>query len=130
MNLDLAASFNYGDAVGLRDFMLVHRFVHDETAAALAAQKGVSPNTFGVSSSAAEEAWVAAMRDEGEERPRVLRDWLELHATIHQQTYQAIGQVDAPDLSSVDFSDPQQFSDWMFAHQQAHDYEQLNLGLT
>jgi hypothetical protein len=122
----------FGDAAGLKDFFLVHRFVHDQTAAALAKQVNRSVSTFGLSSSAAEEAWAMLMREGSGSIPLALTDWLKFHADIHTTTYTLLGQPGtvAPDLSVADFSQAQGFNDWMFVHQQMHDFESSQLGLT
>ena len=41
MNVDLASQTEFNDAEGLRNFLLVHRFVHNQTAAALSVKYGV-----------------------------------------------------------------------------------------
>lgn len=134
MNIDLASQINFADAQGLRDFFLVHQFVHDEEAAALTAQFGVPATTFGVLSPAAEEAWVQLMAAGSPRQPAplALQDWLRLHAQIHINTYAQLGQnpTTAPDLSLVDFSSPNEFYDWMYVHQQMHDFEQSTLGVS
>ena len=132
MNLDAASNFSFGDRAALQQFFMAHRFVHEQEATALTAKYRVPQSTFGVSSSAAEEAWASAMRDQDAEAAKspALTDWLQLHATIHNQTYFLLTGSDAPDLSTVDFSDPGQFYQWMYAHQTMHDYEQSTLQLT
>lgn len=132
MNLDLSSSFNYGDDSGLRTFLLDHRMVHEQTAAALSQKYGGSFSTFGLASSIAEEAWIEVMRNKRGPNPQSLQDWLRVHAFIHDITYQTLagtGTV-APDLSVVDFGSQEQFYDWMYVHQTMHDFEQQTLGLS
>jgi hypothetical protein len=133
MNIDLFASTVFGDAQGLASFFLAHRFIHDATAKALTAQFGSAASTFGLSSGTAERAWAELMQGEaGTPPPDALKDWLKYHADIHSESYTLIagtGTV-APDLSLADFSQEQGFADWMFVHQQMHDFEYQQLGLT
>lgn len=132
MNIDIDSGFAFGDEAGLQNFMLAHRFVHQQTADKLASQFGVAANSFGLSSSAAEDEWLAMMQSEEKvATPEALRDWLKYHADMHTQAYTLLSQSTntAPDLSEVDFSSPEQFYDWMFSHQQMHDFEQAALGL-
>ena len=136
MNIDISAQAEFNDSDGIRSFLLVHRFVHDETAAALTAKFGLPVSSFGLDSQVAEDAWVHSMREGAQRRklqqPASLQDWLNIHAYIHNQTYTLLagqGTV-APDLSLVDFSDAEQYYDWMEVHQAMHDYEYQQLGLT
>jgi hypothetical protein len=134
VNIDLAATINFNDDAGLRNFLFVHRFVHDATAAALTAKYGVPASSFGLASVIAEEAWLSLMKSgKTPQRPPVaLQDWLKTHAQIHVATYALLGQTPtaAPDLSVVDFSAADQFYDWMYVHQSMHDFEYASLGLT
>ena len=133
MRLDLSSTFDFGDAVGLRCFLLDHGFAHIQTSQALTAKYGGTYTTFGVQrAAAAEDNWVEMMATRRGPPDQAMIDWLALHAYIHQETYQTIGGngTVAPDLSVVDFSSPIQFYDWMYAHQQMHDYEQGALGIT
>lgn len=134
MNIDAVASFSFGDVRGLQDFMLVHRLVHDATAGAVALQFGETVSTFGIGDSSAEDAWAMLMHagESGRVVLRELQNWLELHARVHEQVYNLLGgdSASAPDLSDVDFSSPEQFHDWMYAHQTVHDFEQRALGIT
>lgn len=132
MNIDLAATTQFGDTEGLKDFFLVHRFVHELTAAALTAKYHVAVGTFAVSSSNAEQAWVKLMQDKQGPTPPALQDWLSIHADMHNQAYALLGGPGtvAPDLSIADFSSAEQFNDWMSAHQSMHDYEYSQLGLS
>lgn len=135
MNIDLASATEYGDAQGLRQFMLDHRFVHAQTAFAVVTQFNVSLPSIGLSSSAAEDAWIALMeagqRGEHQVTPLALTDWLNLHSQLHQYEYEVIApSISAPDLSTVDFSKADQFYDWMQAHQQIHDSISQALGIT
>lgn len=134
MNLDINTQFTFGDAEGLRNFMLAHRFVHRQTADALTAQFSVAASSFGLTSAPAEEAWVSLMRDkEASDEARVaLADWLKFHADMHTQAYTLLSRTTtaAPDLSNVDFASEEQFYEWMLAHQEMHEFEQSSLGLT
>jgi hypothetical protein len=137
MNIDLAATTSFNEVQGLRNFLLVHRFVHLETANALTAKYGVPFSTFGIDSQLAEDAWIQAMAagargEKGVKQPASLQDWLNTHAAIHNASYALLageGTV-APDLSVVDFSQADQFYDWQYVHQEMHDYEYATLGLT
>jgi len=137
MNIDLFSATEFGDVQGIRAFLLAHRFVHDQTSIALNKKYGVTASTFGISGETAEDAWIDLMKkgkqgETGGLTPDSLRNWLQIHADIHNQSYSLLAGTPtvAPDLSVVDFSDAQQFYDWMFVHQQMHDYEQGQLGLT
>jgi hypothetical protein len=137
MNIDLAATTGFNDRPGLQNFLLVHRFVHLETANAITAKYAVPFSTFGLDSQVAEDAWLQAMDQgaKGHKVPKIptsLQDWLNVHAYIHNQSYALLGQspTTAPDLSVVDFSQADQFYDWMYVHQQMHDFEYQTLGLT
>lgn len=132
MNLDIASSIDFGDSDGLLHFFNDHRFVHEEESIALTAKYGGVFSTFGLFSSLAEDAWINLMRTRQGPPPQALIDWLQVHAFIHDQTYAALAGsgTTAPDLSVVDFSKEDQFYDWMYVHQQMHDYEQQTLGLS
>jgi len=136
MNIDLAANTRFNDAEGLRDFFLVHHFVHLQTANALSAKYKVPVSTFAVESPAAQEEWIAMMREGQEGNPRqtppALRDWLNIHADMHNQSYALLGNTPtvAPDLSIADFTKEVSFADWMSVHQSMHDFEYSSLGLT
>jgi hypothetical protein len=137
MNIDLAATTGFNDPEGLRNFLLVHRFVHDQTAAALSAKFSIPVSSFGLDSQLAEDAWVQSMQAGAQGRkgarvPTSLQDWLNIHADIHNQTYTLLGQTPtvAPDLSIADFSDASSYYDWQYVHQQMHDWEYQTLGLT
>ena len=131
MNIDLASTFDFGNTDALRTFMAVHRSVHDATSAALSAKYAGSFSTFGLSAGVAEGQWIEIMRTRRGPMPEALNDWLRYHAQIHNATYARLagtGTV-APDLSVVDFSKETEFYDWMYVHQQMHDYEQDALGI-
>jgi hypothetical protein len=132
--IDLAASAGFADQSGMKNFFLVHRFVHDQTANALTARFNVAASSFGVTDQIAEEQWLKTMADAkpGQPAPPALQTWLKVHADIHVATYTLLGQTPtaAPDLSIVDFGSQQEFYDWMYAHQQMHDWEQASLGLS
>lgn len=132
MNLDLSSSFSYGDVSGLQTFFNDHRFVHDATANALSLKFGGSFSSFGLYSVIAETAWIQIMKSRRGPMPQALIDWLQIHNVIHNQTYRFLGGTGtvAPDLSVVDFSHPVQFYDWMYVHQQMHDFEQATLGIS
>lgn len=134
MNLNVVATMEFNDAPAIRDFFLVHRFVHQGEAEAITAKYNVPFSTVALGSGAAEEAWVermAAGQDAGP-IPNSLRDWLNLHADMHTQAYALIGSTPttAPDLAVVDFARAEQFYDWMFVHQEMHDFEQASLGVS
>jgi hypothetical protein len=134
VNIDLAATTGFNDRSGFFNFMLVHRFVHEQAAAAISAKFGVPFSTFGLSSRLAEEAVAELMAQgkPGQRAPAGLQDWLKVHADIHVQSYTLLGQSPtvAPDLSQVDFGSSDQYYDWMYVHQQMHDFEYQQLGLT
>jgi hypothetical protein len=134
MIIDLAATTSFGDDSGMKNFFLVHRFIHDQTANALTAKFSVAASSFGIFDSNADEQWLKIMKDAkpGKAPPPALRNWLQVHAEIHVATYVLLGQTPttAPDLSLVDFGSQDEFYDWMYVHQQMHDFEQASLGLT
>jgi len=132
MNLDIASTLNFGDEGGLRHFFLDHYTVHLQTANALSVKYSAPFSTIGLMDVLSEDAWVGLTTGRLKQTTPALRDWLILHATIHDTTEQQIVSVGlyAPDLSVVDFSQPGQFYDWMYVHQEMHDYEQQALGLT
>jgi hypothetical protein len=133
MNIDIFSTIQWNDAPGLQNFLLVHRFVHEETANALTARFLVPVTSFGLEGEEAQIAWTQLMASgkTPPEMPLPLKDWLKLHADMHTQSYGLLGQSStvAPDLSVVDFSQRQQFDDWMFVHQSMHDFEYQQLGL-
>jgi hypothetical protein len=133
MNIDLASTINFGDIQGLRNFWIVHSFVHLAEATAFTQKYGVPFSSALIDSAGAEDAWtqVTQAGKPGQPVPPVLRDWLQNHAQNHINAYTLLGQspTDAPDLSQVDFSSPDQFYDWLYVHQQMHDFEQTSLGI-
>jgi len=134
MNIDLSATTGFNDSEGFKNFLLVHRFVHDHTASALTAKFAVPVGTFGLDNQLAEGQILGLMRGgkPGQRIPTGLQDWLKVHADMHNQSYTLLGQSPtvAPDLSQVDFGSAEQFYDWMYVHQQMHDFEYQSLGLT
>jgi hypothetical protein len=130
VNIDLASTFNFGDVPALRQFFLDHYTVHIQTAQALGTTYGGIFSTTGLFDQLAEDAWVEVM-SQRTPASRPLAYWLILHNQIHQTTEQQIvsAGLNAPDLSIVDFSKEDQFYDWMYVHQEMHDYEQQALGL-
>lgn len=131
MNIDLSSTFNHGDKDAMRHFFLDHYMVHIQTSQALQARFGGSFSTTGLMDALAEDALVQLMGGPGQQTPAVLFNWLILHNIVHQVTEQRIVtlNLNAPDLSIVDFSQADQFYDWMFVHQELHDFEQQALGL-
>jgi hypothetical protein len=74
MNIDLSSNTGFNDRQGLQNFLLVHRFVHVETANALTAKFNVPISTFGLDSVIAEEAWLKLMAEAKPGAP-VMRQW-------------------------------------------------------
>ena len=134
MNIDLAATTGFNDRQGFQNFLLVHRFVHDATAAALTRKFAIPVSSFGIAGQLAEEQMLSLMAggQPGQPVPVGVQDWLKVHADIHNQSYTLLGQSPtvAPDLSQVDFGSAEQFYDWMYAHQEMHDWEYSQLGLS
>ena len=133
MNLDIFATTQFGDAMGLKSFFLAHRYIHDATSAAITTKYGITLSTYGMDDERALEAWIKRMQEGKEGKtPDELHQWLTLHQQVHVNTYAALGQSDteAPDLSEVDFGQKMQFDDWMLTHQSMHDFEQSQLGIT
>lgn len=132
MNIDIQSTMRFGDEVGLKDFFFVHRLVHQGVDAVIATRgNGVMPNAA-IDSTLALAAWLAFMRqdDVNDEERYALNDWLQLHDQLHQDEYAAFGLGQAPTLGSVDFSNDQQFYDWMFVHGAVHDTLNLAAGIT
>jgi hypothetical protein len=134
MIIDLAATTGFSDQSGMRNFFLVHRFVHHQTAAALTAKYHVAASSFGITDENSEKEWLALMQKAkpGQMPGMALRNWLTVHNAIHVANYVLLGQTPtgAPDLSQVDFGSQDQFFSWMYDHQLVHDFEQSSLGLT
>lgn len=128
MQVDLASQIQFGDASGIRDFMLVHRMAHAAISLGFE-QRNVPPMSLvALESAAATEAWIATMQ--GNDQPEALSDWLRLHYDLHQAEFNALGFGQAPDISTVDFRSPLQFYDWMFAHATMHDQVATALGVS
>jgi hypothetical protein len=132
VNLNIASTMNFGDDNALRHFFLDHYMVHLDTARAVSAKQGTAYGTIGLQDTLAEDAWIALMREETQVTADALHNWLILHNSIHQGTDAVItpGGLDAPDLSVVNFAKQDQFYDWMYVHQELHNFEQQALGLT
>jgi hypothetical protein len=132
VNLDLASTFDFGNETALKTFFFDHRVVHEETATALTNTYGGAFSTFGIASPIAEGQWLEAMRSRKGPMLPALQDWLRFHAQIHNTTYMRLAGTGtlAPDLSIVDFSKEDQFYDWIYVHQEMHDFEQDTLGIT
>lgn len=130
MNIDFVSQMAFGDTQALKDFALVHRFVHSANCAAIQRKGlGATPAAL-VDATPAMDAWAALMRHDENVDAQPLVDWLQLHGNLHQAEYDAIGAGEAPDLTSVDFRSPEQFYDWMAAHQAIHDQVGQILGVT
>lgn len=133
MNIDYYGIFNFGDEEALKSFVLAHRFTHEAESQAIAAQFGGSINTYDVGSLQIIEPWIAMMRGAIQGMPEELGDWLDLHNANHiamEAFLPASNLGISADLSRTDFSDPEQMQEWLFAHQQMHQYEQQQLGIT
>lgn len=132
MNIDFYGLFNYGDEDGVKIFALAHQLTHDAESAAFAAQ-GIQVGDYEVGSQEVVQPWINAMRNPEEPQDPGLWLWLQMHNQAHQQMLanlpiaQSIGGVD---LSMVDFRDPDQMYQWLTMHQQIHDYEQQQLGIS
>lgn len=129
MNIDLQSQIEFGDVDGLRDFFLVHRFVHEAYGVTIAAKGGPATPTAAVGSDVGLDAWSVAMLGEVEQQGPGLVDWLQLHQELHQAEYSALGFGLLPDLRDVDMTNEQQFYDWMYGHQQIHDLVGGALGI-
>lgn len=57
------------------------------------------------------------------------QEYLLDHWTTHLSNAKILGIVTVPDLSSVDLSDPGQYSDWLAIHAQVHATENAVLGI-
>jgi hypothetical protein len=131
VRIDLSATMNFGDNDALQHFFLDHRLIHEQEARAITTRTGQVHSTFGVFDALAEESWLALNSRQTREPSRPLLNWLILHSSVHQNLVAALAGADIQtDLSIVDFSDADQFYDWMYVHQQYHDFEQQQLGLT
>jgi hypothetical protein len=133
VNIQLQSQTPYGNEDGLRDFFFVHKLVHIAVDAA-ATLKGLgNAANATLDSTAALDGWLAAMRkDDGAPRggDYALRDWLQLHAALHQAEYAMWGLGQAPELGVVDFGSESQFYDWMLAHSDVHDTLNQAAGIT
>lgn len=133
MNLQLQSQTPFGDTTGLKDFFFVHRLVHINADAAIAAMGLGNPPNAALDAQNALDAWAALMVDPQAANQRMryaLQDWLNLHNVLHQAEYAALNFGPAPDLSQVDFSKPEQYYDWMFAHSTVHDTLNAAVGIT
>ena len=57
------------------------------------------------------------------------KDWLLVHNEVHQQEIVNLGITEQVDLSEVDFSNQEQFYEWMQRHALLHQYVENALGL-
>lgn len=95
-------------------FALAHGMDHDTVAAAII-QKGFAANPQ-----------LYPLYD----FPRLRNgDYLYAHYQVHLANATALNITDLPDLSTADFSNPEQVSDWLDLHQQVHLAENQVLGL-
>ena len=128
MNIQAQSQIEFGDEDGMHDFFFVHRLVHIQVDGAITrAGLGVPPNAT-IDSERALQGWLQQMRKgrnpDADVEPGAayaLTDWLQLHDNLHQSEYAALNLGEAPDLSVVDFSQENQFYDWMYAHSAIHD---------
>jgi len=134
MNMDLYGYFAYGDDVGVSTFALAHRFAHEQEAQAIATKfPGQVIQTFNVGAEEIVGPWQQMMADPDAPIPQGMFDWLISHNTNHTEMLALLpanATLVQVDLSIVDFRDPDQMYEWMFLHQQMHDYEQSALGIT
>lgn len=68
---------------------------------------------------------ILGWRDE----PKLVQQWLVAHESIHQ-TLRAVCNVTGADLSLVDFSDNDQFNEWMGDHASEHQIFRSVLGIS
>lgn len=139
MNIDFYGLFDFGDEEGVKQFVLAHRFTHEQEAGAIGVQYGANISTYGLSGDDIVEPWIALMRGDTEGIPQPIQDWLQSHNDNHQAmlfyltgstTSTLGGTVSSTDLSQVDFGNPSDMETWLTLHQELHDFEQQALGLT
>lgn len=127
--LSVASGMAFGDAMGLREFSLAHRFAHAANAQAIVAQFGVAVAGFDMGDERVISEWALLMGGQIEAPTQGMRDWLALHSLVHEDEYKALGFGIATNLIDVNFADRGQFDDWMQAHQQSHDQVSSALGI-
>lgn len=133
LDLDFATTMRFGDGEALKSFSLSHRLGHAQISDSIASKFNVAVTSFDVGDERARAAWELVMIDPDNapaQAREALQAWLLLHAEMHQSEYDAIGLGVAYDLSTVDFSNQEQFYTWMLQHQQVHALEADALGIT
>lgn len=128
MNIQAQSQIGFGEEEPLRDFFFVHRLVHLQVDGVIVNAGGGSMPNATIDSERALEGWIAQMR-RGRDPNMIaepgaayaLSDWLQLHDNLHQAEYAALRLGLAPALSEVDFTQQNQFYDWMYAHSAIHD---------
>lgn len=109
---DLLAIVNFDSDEGWGAFDEMHGIAHTQVHLAML-QRGLDPEYFPT---------LGFPREDNDE-------YLENHNRIHRSNADLLGLPFTPDLSTVDFSDPQQRDDWLFAHSLVHANEDAALGL-
>ncbi len=111
MNLTPYADTQHGDEAGFLEFLGAHEMAHEAIALALGAKGKV------------------VARPPLTDDPRVSPSWLLAHQELHRAEASALG-TGMPDMSSVDWNNPDDFSDWMKLHADVHAAENaaLNIG--
>lgn len=125
MMISLHAQMRYGDAPALISFFGDHAFSHAIYARYAATNAGQGMPLFDIADQRALFEWIAVMEAarDGKQAPASegLEAWLQAHNALHMAELAAMGINATPfDLSTVDFSKPSAFDDWMQTHAQVH----------
>jgi hypothetical protein len=131
--LDVEAQMVFGDAQALARFMFAHANLHQRYGALIQQKFGSQTPLFDLTDETAQREWGALMeaREDGEPKPSsdAIDTWLRMHDALHSAEIAALKIGTTSGLQSVDFSNEEQFYDWMNDHQQYHDLEDSALGL-
>ena len=113
MNIDIASDIEFGDEDGFVDFLASNELNHQQQQEAML-KAGLDADYAPLYSG-----------------PKVDQNWLGTHYMVHLDQFEklGLGADNLPDISQCDFSDEQQFADWMADHAYIHDVVNSVLGL-
>jgi glycerate kinase len=101
----------FGDKDAFHDFLLANEMAHNAIAYALT---GIGRAIVSV-----------PLADAGSD----VNEWMVAHQSIHRQELDALGESGQIELTSADFTNEQEYYDWMQMHAMIHAYVESVLGL-
>lgn len=130
MKIDTVSNMNYNDPAALAGFFFTHYMAHAQYASAIAVKYSQNTPMFDLVDVAAQTEWVKVMGKKDEKLTVYTLDvWLRRHNDLHNAETEVLGLGNTVALEPVDFSDEEQFYDWLSDHLLVHQLQDGALGL-